>query len=60
MSPFGIRLAKEQMNSAELTLDRDVAYQHETELTAIYRAAPDASEAASAFVQKRAPGFSGA
>lgn len=59
-SPFALRLAKEQMNFAENSLNRDEAYKYETELTALYRSMPDASEGAEAFVQKRQPGFDSA
>lgn len=56
-SPVGIRLAKKQMDTAELTLDLDEAYRIETELTAEYRASPAADEAARAFLEKRPPVF---
>jgi len=56
-SRFGLLLAKEQMIAAELIADREAAYKYETELTAIFRATPDASESARAFLEKRRPRF---
>jgi enoyl-CoA hydratase/carnithine racemase len=58
VSPFGLRLAKEQMRFAESPLTRDEALRYETELTALYRALPDASESASSFLERRKPTFS--
>lgn len=53
VSPFGLRLAKQQMDFAERTQDRELAYKYETELTALYRATPDASASAEAFFERR-------
>lgn len=53
VSPFGLRLAKQQMDFAERTLDRELAYKYETELTALYRATPEASASAEAFFARR-------
>lgn len=49
---FALRLAKEQMNFAEIPITRDDAYKYETELTAIYRGTAAASDSASAFVSR--------
>ena len=49
---FALRLAKEQMNFAEIPITRDDAYKYETELTAIYRGTSAASDSAQAFVTR--------
>lgn len=59
ISPFGLRLAKQQMKFAESPLNRDEALQYETELTALLRATPESHEAAQAFVERRTPTFQG-